>query len=46
MAKKKQIPEVDLYIAKSAEFARPILKKIRTIFHKACPKAEEVTKWD
>lgn len=45
MAAKKQIPEVDAYIAKSAEFARPILKKIRTLFHKACPQAEEAMKW-
>lgn len=45
MAKKKQIPEVDAYIAKSAEFARPILKKIRAVFHKACPQAEEAMKW-
>jgi hypothetical protein len=30
-------PEVEAYIAKSAEFARPILEKIRTLFHAACP---------
>ncbi|OWY69829.1 hypothetical protein B7486_19505 [cyanobacterium TDX16] len=46
MAKKNQIKEVDAYIAKSADFAKPILKKIREIFHKACPKAEEAMKWN
>lgn len=41
----KQIPEVDAYIADAAEFARPILKKIRALFHKASPKIQEVMKW-
>ena len=40
-----KIPEVDAYIEKAAEFARPILKKIRTLFHKASPKIQEVMKW-
>ena len=40
-----QIPEVDAYIAKAAEFARPILKKIRTLFHKASAKIQEEMKW-
>jgi uncharacterized protein YdeI (YjbR/CyaY-like superfamily) len=43
MAKKN--PEVDAYIDKSAAFAQPILKKIRRLFHKGCPGAEEVIKW-
>src|SRR5262245_55574983 len=30
-------PEVDAYIAGSAAFARPILKKFRALFHRACP---------
>jgi uncharacterized protein YdeI (YjbR/CyaY-like superfamily) len=38
-------PEVEAYIAKSAEFARPILEKIRTLFHAACPEIEETMKW-
>lgn len=38
-------PEVDAYIAKSAEFARPVLRKLRRLFHKACPKIEERIKW-
>ena len=37
--------EVDAYIARSAEFARPILKKIRSLFHKARPQIHETIKW-
>jgi uncharacterized protein YdeI (YjbR/CyaY-like superfamily) len=37
--------EVDAYIAKSAEFARPILKRVRAAMHKACPQIEETIKW-
>lgn len=40
-----KIPEVDAYIAKSAPFARPILKHIRQIVHVACPDVEEAIKW-
>jgi uncharacterized protein YdeI (YjbR/CyaY-like superfamily) len=36
---------VDAYIAKSAPFARPILEKLRSLFHKACPEVEETIKW-
>lgn len=38
-------PEVDAYIASAAEFARPILKRIRAAFHKGCPAIEERLKW-
>ncbi len=38
-------PRVDAYIAKSAAFARPILEKIRGLFHKACPDVQETIKW-
>jgi uncharacterized protein YdeI (YjbR/CyaY-like superfamily) len=38
-------PEFDDYIAKSAEFARPILQKLRKAFHEACPEIEETMKW-
>ena len=41
----KRIPEVDEYIADAAPFAQPILKKLRTLAHKACPKAEERMRW-
>jgi uncharacterized protein YdeI (YjbR/CyaY-like superfamily) len=36
---------VDAYIAKSPEFARPILTKIRDAMHKASPEIEETMKW-
>ncbi|HEU5467665.1 MAG TPA: YdeI/OmpD-associated family protein [Steroidobacteraceae bacterium] len=38
-------PAVDAYIAKSAAFARPILKRLRLLVHKADPKVEETIKW-
>jgi uncharacterized protein YdeI (YjbR/CyaY-like superfamily) len=38
-------PRVDTYIAKSAEFARPILKHVRSLVHRACPDVEETMKW-
>lgn len=38
-------PRVDAYIAKSAEFARPILEHLREVVHAACPDAEETIKW-
>jgi uncharacterized protein YdeI (YjbR/CyaY-like superfamily) len=38
-------PKVDAYIEKSAEFAKPILKKIRSLYHQACPQIEETVKW-
>jgi hypothetical protein len=38
-------PAVDAYIAKSADFARPILRRLRTLMHKACPTIEETVKW-
>ena len=38
-------PVVDAYIAKSAEFVRPILTRVRAAMHKACPKIEETMKW-
>jgi uncharacterized protein YdeI (YjbR/CyaY-like superfamily) len=36
---------VDAYIAKSAEFARPILTHLREVVHAACPGVEETMKW-
>jgi uncharacterized protein YdeI (YjbR/CyaY-like superfamily) len=38
-------PRVDAYIAKSAEFAQPILEHLRAVVHAACPEAEETMKW-
>ena len=41
----KRDPRVDAYIAKSAEFARPILEHLREVVHGACPEVEETLKW-
>jgi len=38
-------PRIDAYIARSAEFARPILEHIRALGHAACPDVEERMKW-
>jgi uncharacterized protein YdeI (YjbR/CyaY-like superfamily) len=39
-------PRIDAYIAKSAEFARPILMHLREVVHRACPGVEETMKWN
>ncbi len=36
---------IDAYIAKSADFAKPILTHLRQLVHKACPGATETVKW-
>ena len=41
----KTDPRVDQYIAKSADFAKPILTHIRKVVHDACPDVEETMKW-
>ncbi len=41
----KKDPRVDDYIARSAEFAQPILERLRAIVHEACPEVEETLKW-
>ena len=38
-------PRIDAYIARSADFARPILTYLREVVHSACPDAEEDMKW-
>lgn len=38
-------PKVDAYIAAAAEFARPILKHLRALVHKAAPDVVETIKW-
>jgi hypothetical protein len=38
-------PRVDAYIANAAPFAQPILKRLRTYVHSACPGVEETIKW-
>jgi uncharacterized protein YdeI (YjbR/CyaY-like superfamily) len=39
-------PRTDAYIAKSADFAQPILRHLRQLVHQACPEAEETIKWN
>jgi len=41
----KYDPRVDAYIAKSAEFAKPILTYIRELVHEASPLPAETIKW-
>lgn len=36
---------IDAYIAKSADFAKPILEHWRELVHRACPDVEEKMKW-
>jgi uncharacterized protein YdeI (YjbR/CyaY-like superfamily) len=38
-------PRVDAYIAKSQDFARPILEHLRDVVHASCPDVEETLKW-
>lgn len=38
-------PRIDAYIAKSRDFARPILSHLRELVHEACPDAVETLKW-
>jgi uncharacterized protein YdeI (YjbR/CyaY-like superfamily) len=41
----KKDPRIDAYIERSAAFAQPVLKRLRTLVHKACPEVEETMKW-
>lgn len=41
----KRDPRIDAYIARSADFARPILEHVRAVVHAACPDVEETLKW-
>ncbi|HRW54198.1 MAG TPA: YdeI/OmpD-associated family protein [Phycisphaerae bacterium] len=36
---------VDAYIEQAAEFAQPILSRLRDLFHEGCPAIEEKIKW-
>jgi uncharacterized protein YdeI (YjbR/CyaY-like superfamily) len=38
-------PRVDAYIARSADFAKPILAHLRKVVHAGCPGVEETLKW-
>ncbi len=41
----KREKAMDAYIAKSADFAKPILNHLRELVHKTCPDVEEKMKW-
>ena len=41
----KKDPRVDAYIAAAADFARPVLVRVRRLVHRACPGVEETIKW-
>jgi len=45
MTERSRDPRVDAYIARSAPFARPILKHIREVVHESCPEVAETIKW-
>lgn len=38
-------PRVDAYIARSAPFARPLLRHLRGVVHAGCPDVVETIKW-
>lgn len=38
-------PRIDKYIDKSADFAKPILRHLRGLVHRACPEVSETMKW-
>jgi len=42
----KKDPRIDAYIARSTDFAKPILNHIRRLVHTACPNAEEAMRWN
>ena len=43
--KSKSDPRIDAYIARSAGFARPVLRHLRALVHQACPAVEETIRW-
>jgi len=42
----KKNPRVDAYVARSADFAKPILNRIRKLVRAACPDVQETIKWN
>ena len=41
----KKDPRIDAYIAKCADFAKPIMNHLRELIHTTCPDIEEGWKW-
>ncbi|TMH12273.1 MAG: DUF1801 domain-containing protein [Betaproteobacteria bacterium] len=42
---KNMSDEFDGYIATAQPFAKPILGRLRMLFHRACPEITEALKW-
>ena len=42
----KKNPRIDAYVAQSANFAKPILNRIRKLVHAVCPDVQETIKWN
>ncbi len=42
---KSSDPRIDAYVAKAADFAKPVLRHLRELVHEACPDVEETLKW-
>jgi len=38
-------PRVDAYIEQAQPFARPIVRRLRALVHRACPEVRETMKW-
>ena len=38
-------PRIDAYINHAADFAKPIIKRLRALVHKGCPDVVETVKW-
>lgn len=38
-------PRIDEYIARAADFAKPILSHLRKVVHAGCPEVEETLRW-
>ncbi len=38
-------PRVDAYIARAADFAKPVLRRVRKLVHEVCPSVQETIKW-
>lgn len=41
----KKDNRIDAYIAKSQDFAKPVLEHLRKLIHKTCPQVTETIKW-
>jgi len=42
----KRDPRIDAYIANAADFAKPMLNRIRRLVHAVCPDVAETIKWN